>query len=110
FAEDELAAKRGGNGVASHVVFGWTQAPGYDNNFRARQTIPNRAGKTNTVVANDQFANDFDAQVVKLLREEQRVGIDALWRQQLRADGYDFGVWHGERYGIGRPAMPASTR
>ena len=55
----------------------------------ARRTV---AGQPLAIVADHVLGRHFDAQIVQLLGEEKRIGIDPLGRQHLRADRDDLGV------------------
>ena len=90
--KDELAAQRLGHGFARDVVFGGAQAAGENHDFRARQRLADGGGETIAVVADHALGDYFDAQVVQLAGDIERVGIDALGRQHLGADRNDFSV------------------
>ena len=49
-------------------------------------------GEAVAVVADDAFGDHFDAEIVQLGGEVERVGVDAIACEHLAADGDDFGV------------------
>ncbi len=49
-------------------------------------------GEAVAVVADHAFGDHFDAELVQLGGEVERVGIEAIAREHLAADGDDFGV------------------
>ena len=68
-----------GDGVARDVVFGGPEAAGEDHDCGARHGL--RApgvGQAVAVVADDALGDHFDAEVVQLRGEVERVGVDAL--------------------------------
>jgi len=58
------------------------------------------------VVADHALGHHFDAQVVQLAGEIERVGIDALGRQHFGTDRNDFGIHQMSE----RRLIPTSTR
>ncbi len=60
--------------------------------FGMRQRVADGAGEHGAVVAHDQLAPHFHAQRVQLIRDEQRVGVQSLRGQHLRAHGDDLGI------------------
>ncbi len=93
--ENEAAVERERDGVAGEIVFGGPESAGDHDDGNGAQSAPDRPGEALKIVADDVFRGDFDAEVVELLRDEERVGIDPFVRQHLRADGDDLGVHYG---------------
>ena len=91
FAENQFAAGGGGDGVAREVVFGGSEAAGEDHEFDAVERFADGGGEEVAVVAHDQFAADFDAESVELVRDEEGVRVDALRGEEFRAYRDDFG-------------------
>ena len=63
-------------------------------------------GEAAEIVADHALGDHFHAEIVQLAGEIQGVGVQALCRQQFRADCDDFGVHQNS----GLPLMPTSTR
>ena len=77
-----------------------------DDDFRAIQRASYDGGETVAVVSDYGLLHNFYPQSVQLAGEVERIGVDFIFRQHLRADGYNFGIHQG----IGLPAMFTSTR
>ena len=109
--EDLPAVERHGDCIAREIVFGGSESARDDDELRGAQRAPDRAGQTLEIVADHVFGRHFDAQIVQLLGQEERIRIDALVRQHLGADGYDLGVHRRLRYHANcEPRTPTSTR
>jgi len=104
--KDEVAAERLGHGCACDVVFGGAEAARDDHDFRPLARLADGSGETVAVVADHALGDYFDAQVVHLTGEIERVGIDALGRQHFGADRNNFGVHQMSE----RRLIPTSTR
>ncbi len=86
----QLAAQKLGDRFARQVVFRGAQSPARDDQRHAVQRIAKRFGEQIAVVADNRLANDFDADLVQLSGQEERVGVGAVRSQHLRTDGNDF--------------------
>ena len=106
-AETQLAAQRGGDGVARHVVFGGPQAAGQDHDFRTapapcRMAAASRSRSSPTTV----FAVTSTPEQVQLSVSQSefvsmRCGVSSSDPTAMISAFI---------YGSGRPLMPASTR
>ena len=90
--EDKFAVKRLGDGFAGDIVFGGSEAAGENQDGGAGQGLPHLGGHAFAIVADDALGDHFDAELVQLRGEIERVGIDALAGEHLTADGDDLGV------------------
>jgi len=92
----ELDAERVGDAVAREVVFGGTESAGGDDDVSAGERDADGGGEVRGVVAEDGLEGDGNTERVETVGEEERVGVGAVRRQHLGADGDDFsdhGIW-----------------
>ena len=93
--QHQFAAEQVGDGFAREIVQRGAQAAGRDHQFDAVERAAEGVANVVVLVADHGFAGDGDAQMVEPLGEEKRVGIDAVGREQFRADGDDFSLHLG---------------
>ena len=76
--EDEFAVERLGDGVAGDIVFGGSEAAGENQDGGAAHGLAHLGGQAIAVVADDALGDHFDAELVQLRGEVERVGIEAI--------------------------------
>ena len=79
-----------GDALAGEVVFGGAEAAGEDDDVGAAEGDADGGGEVVAVVADDGLEGDGDAEVVEAGGEVERVGVLAMRREHLGADGDDF--------------------
>ena len=79
-----------GDALAGEVVFRGAEAAGEQKDVGAVERDTDGVGEVRTVVADDGFEGDGDAEVVETAREVERVGVLAVRREHFTADGDDF--------------------
>ena len=79
-----------GEALAGEVVFGGAEAAGEDDDVGAGEGDANGGGEVSAVVADDGLEGDGDAEVVEAGGEVEGVGVLAMRREHLGADGDDF--------------------
>ncbi len=92
--EDEFAPEGGGGGVARDVVFCGAESTCEDDELRAQQTGLDLIGKAFAAIANHALLDDFDAKIVELGGEKERIGVELFGSKKFASDSDDFRVWH----------------
>ena len=90
--EGQFAAERLGHGIAGDVVLGGSEAAGENQDGGAAHGVAHLRGQAVAVVADDALGDHFDAELVQLIGEVERVGVEAIGSEHLAADRDDFGV------------------
>jgi hypothetical protein len=88
----KFKSKRVGDCFACEVVFGRAKAAHEDDDLGARYGKTGRSRQAFSVIADDGLKNDFDAKLVELLGQVQRVRILTERGQQLGADGDNLSI------------------
>lgn len=86
----QFAAKEVGNRFARQVVFRGAQAAAGDHHGYAIQRIAKGFGQKFAVVADNGLAQNLDAKLIQLFGQEKGIGVQAIRRQQFRANRDDF--------------------
>ena len=101
-------AERGGNGLARQVVFGGSEAAREHDDVGTGECDAGRAGKMRKRVADNGLEGYLHAQIVQLLREEERVRVLPERRQHFGAGGDNFSD-HSDRMRQRTALLPATA-
>src|ERR1039458_5559990 len=77
---------------SARAAAGGAEAAGENQDGRAAHGLAHLGAQAVAAVADDALGDHFDAELVQLSGEVERVGIDAIAGEHLAADGDDFGV------------------
>src|SRR5258708_33474118 len=82
----QLPAEKIGDSLPRQVMLGGSKSAARDNQRHATQRIAKRFGKQIAVVADNGLAHHLDTNGIQLLGKEERVGVQAVRREQLRTN------------------------
>ncbi len=88
---DERKVEGLGDALAGEVVFGGAEAAGEDDDVGAVEGDVHGRAEVVAVVADDAFEGTGDAEVVETSGEVEGVGVLAMRREHLGANGDDLG-------------------
>ena len=86
----QLQAQRFGYGLASQIIFGRTQSTAQQNDVRTRQRCRGDAHNVLETVADNRLEPNFNAKIVELCSEIERVSVLPERSKHLRTNGDDF--------------------
>ncbi len=88
----QFAIERAGDGFAGDIILGGAKAAGDDDDTGACDGLTDLVRETVAIIADDTLGDHFNAELVQFSGEVEGVGIDALGRQHLTANGDNFRV------------------
>jgi hypothetical protein len=92
--QHELAVQNARHHFLGDIVFCRSESADRNQQRSALERTVNRPFEIVFVIADNRLHHDWNADEVELLGEIDGIRIDEIRRQQLRADGDDFGRYH----------------
>jgi len=93
--ERKLAPERYGHGIACHIVLSRTKAADQDKDVRTLERRADCLDQPHTIVADHVFGGNLDTQQIEMPRNDQRIRVHTLGREQFTAYGDDLRLLRG---------------
>src|ERR1700730_13827723 len=105
----QLAAQQVSNRLPRQVILGRSKAAAGDDQWHTIQRVAKRLRKQIAIITDNRLPQHFNTNSIQLLREEERVRVQAVRREQCRANRNDL-RFHSVNYMTnGSPRTPQSS-